>query len=128
MKLLKSVSIILILVAVTSCVQDAHLKTITVKIDMTTIENPAKVGIRGTHPLSWDETTYLNDPDGDGIYEDTFQIYATGNTVEFKFVNNGTEFELQDKSNRILSFEFKPETIIYEAIFNNTTAIKITRK
>ena len=111
-----------------SCVQDAQLKTITVKVNMNAVENPLKVGIRGTHPLSWDETTFLSDTNGDGIYEDTFQIYATNNTVEFKFVNNTNEFELLDQSNRNLTFDYKPETITYEAIFNNATTIEITKK
>ena len=128
MKLLKPLSTILVALLITSCVQKAKSKTITVKVDMNGIENPTKVGIRGNSPLSWDQTTYLNDADGDGIYEDTFSVYAANNDVEFKFVNNDTEFELKDQNNRSLSFEYKPETITYEAIFNNANAIKITRK
>ena len=128
MKLLKPLCTILVTLLITSCVQDAQLKTITVKVNMNGVENPLKVGVRGTHPLSWNETTYLNDTDGDGIFEDTFQTYAISGTVEFKFVNNGTEFELQDQNNRSLTFKYKPEKITYEAVFNNASAIKITRK
>ena len=128
MKVLKALGPILLALFMTSCVQDAQLKTITVKVNMNGVENPSKVGIRGTHPLSWDETTFLNDTDGDGIYEDIFQIYATNNTVEFKFVNNASEFELQDQSNRKLTFEYKPETIVYSAIYNNVKDIIISRK
>ncbi len=128
MKLLKPLSTVLVALLITSCVQKAKPKTITVKVDMNGIENPSKVGIRGNSPLSWDQTTYLNDADGDGIYEDTFSIYTANNDVEFKFINNDTEFELKDQNNRSLSFEYKPEIITYEGIFNNAIAIKITRK
>ena len=119
MRFLKQLSLFLIVIVITSCVQDAHLKTITIKVDMNGIETPSKVGIRGNNPLSWDETTFLNDANGDGIYEETFEIYTANNDIEFKFVNHKDEFELQDQNNRSLTFEYKPEIITYEAAFNN---------
>lgn len=128
MNIFKQLTLLFLICTLTSCVQDAHLKTITVKVDMNGVENASKVGIRGTHPLSWDETTYLSDTDADGIYEDTFQIYATNNSVDFKFVNNDSEFELEGQNNRSLTFEFKPETIIYEATFDDLKKVNITRQ
>ena len=127
MKLLQRFSLYLIVLVITGCVQDAKPKTIIVKVDMNSVDQPSKVGIRGNGPLSWDETTYLSDTDGDGIYEETFNIYTTNNSIEFKFVNNDNEFELQDQNNRSLTFEYKPETITYEAVFNNPEE-KITKK
>lgn len=127
MKLLKLISTLIIIVLLASCVQDTQPKTITVKVDMTGIENPSKVGLRGNGPLSWEETTYLRDINDDGIYEETFEIYSANQDIEFKFVNNENEFELKDQSNRSLSFEYKPEIIIYEATFDNLKDIKITR-
>lgn len=128
MKLLKQLNLVLILILFTNCVQEVQPKIITVKVDMKGVENPFKVGIRGNSPLSWNETTFLEDTNNDGIYEETFSIYTASQNVEFKFVNNDTEFELQAKKNRSLTFEFKPETIIYEAVFNNLEAVKITRE
>ncbi len=116
------------LLLIISCVQDTQPKTITVKVDMNGIANPFKVGIRGSGPLSWNETTILNDRDGDGIYEETFQINTAGSNVEFKFVNNDSEFELKDQNNRSLTFEYKPETITYQAVFNNLKKIIILRE
>lgn len=128
MKLFKQLIILFLISSSTSCVQDAHLKIITVKVDMTGVENPSKVGVRGQNPLSWDETTYLSDADGDGIYEDIFEIYTANNQVEFKFVTSDDQFELQDQNNRSLKFEYKPETIIYKAVFDNLDKTTILRE
>lgn len=111
-----------------NCVQKAQPKTITVMVDMNAIEKPTKVGIRGNNPLSWEETTYLSDENGDGIYEDTFEIYTANYDIEFKFINNNSEFELQDQSNRSITFEYKPEIIIYKAVFNNSKNIQLIKK
>ncbi|WP_299124554.1 hypothetical protein [uncultured Winogradskyella sp.] len=126
MKLLKQLSTILLILLTASCVQQTQPKTIIVKLDMTEIKNHSKVGIRGNYPLSWDETTFLSDEDNNGIYEETFEIYTANSTIEFKFVNNDSEFELQDQNNRSITFDYKPETIIYEAVFNNPEE-KITK-
>lgn len=128
MKFLKQLYVPLLVLVFASCVQEAKPKTITVKVDMTSILSPKGVGIRGDDPLSWDETTFLNDTDGDGIYEETFDIYTTRQDVEFKFVTNNNEFELQDRNNRSLTFEYKPETIVYKGIFDNEKDIIITKK
>jgi hypothetical protein len=128
MKLFKQLILIFLIYSLTGCVQDAHPKIITVKVDMTGVETASKVGIRGEDPLSWDETTYLNDADGDGIYEDTFEVYTANQNVEFKFVTSDNQFELQDQNNRSLTFEYKPETIIYKAVFDNLDKTTITRE
>ncbi|MBO3116449.1 hypothetical protein J4050_06805 [Winogradskyella sp. DF17] len=119
--------IILSSLLLSSCVQKTPQKTITVILDMTTLENPRQVGIRGEYPLSWEETTYLEDTNGDKIYEGEFTIYTANNGIEFKFVNNNNQFELTDQPNRSLSFEYKPETIIYKAKFDTKEYTTITR-
>jgi hypothetical protein len=126
MKLLKySIPLLLVLIT-TSCVQKTQPKTILVKVDMNAHKRPQNVGIRGNNPLSWNETTYLQDFDNDGIYEETFNIYTANNFIEFKFVINDSVYELEGQNNRSLSFEYKPENIIYEAEFNELKA-KITK-
>lgn len=102
-----------------SCVQETHTKTVTFKVDMSTVENPQNVGIRGNFTdNSWSDTVPLTDDNNDGIYEGTFSQKTAVNGIQFKFVNND-EFELDGQDNRRIVFEYKPETIVYEAIFNN---------
>ena len=38
--------------------------------------------------------------------------------MPFKFVNQDSVFELEHQDNRILTFKYQQETIVYEAIFN----------
>lgn len=108
-----------------SCVQETHPKTIHFKLDMrneTQIEN---VGVRGkTAPLSWDKTFLLTDDDHDSIYEGDIQLNSANFDIEFKFVNQDEEFELKHQPNRSIRFEYKPETIIYEAIFNDPEGVQ----
>lgn len=107
------------LIALASCVQKEHLKTITFAVDMNGITVDGVVGIRGQFPTSnWQKTIPMNDPNGDGIYEVTFTEKTAKNSVEFKFINGDT-YELQGLDNRVLKFEYKPQTIRYDAIFNN---------
>lgn len=125
---MKSLKYILILsILLTSCVQEAHLKTVHVSVDMNGISNPKNVGIRGSHPLSWEETTPLTDTNNDGIFEGTFSFYTASHGVQFKFVNNSQEFELNGSDNRTLKFNYEPETIRYYATFDDVASTKIKR-
>ncbi|WP_422104135.1 hypothetical protein [Winogradskyella sp.] len=118
MKYLKTILICIYLTS-QSCVQETHTKTVTFKVDMTGVEHPENVGIRGNFTSNpWNETASLTDDNGDGIYEGTFSQKTAINGIQFKFVNNN-EFELEGQDNRRIQFEYKPETIVYEAVFNN---------
>ena len=77
----------------------------------------AYVGNLGSNP--WNETVYLTDDNRDGIYEGTVKFQTAKNALAFKFVEHGDQFELEGQDNRSISFEYKPETILYEAVFNN---------
>lgn len=112
-----------------SCVQEEHEKSVTFSVDMNGIENVGDVGIRGdfTDP-NWRQTVPLTDEDGDGIYSTTITQKTAIYGIEFKFVNQGSDFELKDQPNRELVFEYKPETIEYIATFNNNKDITINRK
>jgi hypothetical protein len=112
-----------------SCVQEEHQKTVTVYLDMNGIENVGNVGIRGnfTDP-SWQQLVPLTDEDRDGIYTTTLSQKTAVYGIEFKFVNQESEYELKDQPNRELIFEYKPETIEYIAKFNNSKDITINRK
>lgn len=104
----------------TGCVQETHTKTIKFKLDMRQVKSSADVGVRGTtKPLSWGKTFYLTDTDNDSIYEGIIELNSANFGIEFKFVNQNDQFELQDQNNRTIKFEYKPETMLYEAVFNN---------
>ena len=122
MKQILSTLALILLFCTTSCVQETHLKSITFKVDMNQVENVGNVGIRGnfTNP-SWEQLIPLTDDNNDGIYEATLSQKTAVNAIRFKFVNQGV-YELKDQPNRKLEFEYKPETILYEAIFDKSEA------
>ncbi len=110
-----------------SCVQETHLKKVTVKLDMRGVDNLSNVGIRGefTDP-AWRVTVPMTDEDGDGIYETTISEKTAANGVAFKFVNRDSIFELQGKDNRYLEFEYRPQTLILEAVFDELKTQRLT--
>nr|WP_321234114.1 hypothetical protein [uncultured Psychroserpens sp.] len=116
-------SLILIVLGIIyfSCVQERHLKTITFKLDMRDVENLGNVGIRGDFTSNpWNETVLLSDHNNDSIFEGTFSEKTAANQIQFKFVNQHMVYELQDSDNRIITFKYQPETLVYEAIFNDS--------
>lgn len=111
-----------------SCVQKEHLKTVTFSVDMKEIENVTSVGIKGDFTdHAWRQTIPLTDEDGDGIYEITFNRETAAYGIEFKFVKNENQIELEGQDNRELVFEYKPETILYQTKFNDTQNTTIKR-
>jgi len=111
--------ILIFAMALTNCVQETHLKTVTFKVDMRQVENPSQVGIRGNFTDNpWNDTLILMDDDADGVFELTVEKKTAVNEIAFKFVNAYDQFELLDQNNRRIQFEYKPETIVYEAVFN----------
>lgn len=121
MNYLKTIIGITVIIVLSSCVQETHLKTVYFKVDMNRQPNVSKMGIRGQFTSTpWKETIYFSDDDGDGIYEGTISQKTAQNSVSFKFVNNDDEFELQCSKNRSITFKYKPETILYETVFDNS--------
>ncbi|WP_299228894.1 hypothetical protein [uncultured Psychroserpens sp.] len=116
---MKPLIYIVLAIMTLNCVQQTHEKTITVMVNMNGAKKFSEVGIRGTYPLSWNKTTFLSDTNNDGIYEGAFNINTASHDIEFKFVTNNNEFELENQSNRSIAFEYRPETIVYEAVFND---------
>jgi len=111
-----------------SCVQKEHMKTVTFSVDMNGIENIESVGIKGDFTdQAWRQIVPLSDEDGNGIYEITFNRETAAYGIEFKFVLNEKETELQGQENRELVFEYKPETLVYQTKFNDTENINIKR-
>ncbi len=119
MKITKTILVgCLALISLVSCVQEEHLKTVTFKVDMTAVASVSEVGLKGefTNP-SWKVIIPLTDADNDGVYETTLSQKTAVSNVEFKFVHNGM-YELQGQKNRQLSFEYKPETLTYTAVWD----------
>lgn len=120
MKAIIYLLILLTILIVSSCVQETKPKTIHFKLDMKGVEAISKVGVRGGEkPLSWEETLLLTDDNNDSIYEGTIKLNSASFGIEFKFVNQNDQFELHEQKNRGIKFEYRPETIMYEAVFNN---------
>lgn len=102
-----------------SCVQQTHIKKVTFELDMRKVMEFETVGIRGDiKPLSWQETVGLKDEDRDSIYTATLEFDTASNQLNFKFVINGEEFELEGQNNRVLPFEYKPEELQYNSSFD----------
>ena len=119
----KYITLIAVLVLLlTSCVQEEHDKKITFLVDTNGIENVESIGIRGDFlPNQWRETVLLSDENKDGIYEISFSEKTAVYGISFKFIKNGKDYELKGENNRELVFEYKPETIIYKTTFNKNT-------
>lgn len=117
---MRTILITIIVFGLISCVQKQHIKNVTFKVDVTGIENIQTIGVKGnfTNP-SWKVEIPLRDTDKDGVFETTLIKETAINNIEFKFVKNGKVYELKDKPNRILQFEYKPETIIYKVKFDD---------
>ena len=102
-----------------SCVQETHVKKVSFQIDMKNVQDFETVGIRGDiKPLSWQETTFLNDVDQDSIYSTTLEFDTASNQLNFKFVIDGEVFELEGQDNRALPFEYRPEELNYSTAFD----------
>ena len=111
-----------------SCVQKEHMKTVTFSVDMNGIEHVESLGIKGDFTdQPWRQTIPLSDEDGDGIYEITFNRETAAYGIEFKFVKNENQIELEGQPNRELVFEYKPETILYQTKYNDTQNVIIKR-
>lgn len=111
-----------------SCVQKEHQKNVTFIVDTNGIDGIESLGVRGSFlPNQWRESYPLTDENNDGIYEVNFQEETAVNSISFKFVKNGFDYELKNEDNRKISFEYKPETLIYQTKFNDTTATIIKK-
>jgi len=129
MKVIKHTIYIVLALLLTNCVQEKHKKTIHFKLDMRGVDNIKNVGVRGqfTSP-SWEKTIYLNDTNNDSVFEGSITREAAQYGFQFKFVNQDSIYELKNQSNRTVLLQYKPETLLYEAIFNNPNGTTSTLK
>lgn len=109
------------------CVQQTHPKAITFKVDMNTFEEFDSVGLRGSFTSPpWEVTLPMTDDNKDGVYEITITKKTAQNTIEFKYVIDNTLFELEGSHNRVINFEYRPQQLVYSALFDNNKGIQDT--
>ncbi|WP_026776342.1 hypothetical protein [Polaribacter sp. Hel_I_88] len=120
----KTITILAIgFVILSSCVQKEYEKKVTFIVDTNGVVEIKSLGIKGDFlPNQWQESYALKDSNNDGIYEVTFTEKTAVAGINFKFVKNGFDYELKDKENREIIFEYKPEVITYKTKFNNPTS------
>lgn len=126
MKSLHQIAVAVLALVLTNCVQETHLKTINLKVNMKGVENISNLRVKGqfTSP-PWQDIILLTDEDNDSIYEAKIEVQAAQFGIQFKFVNNEV-YELEGQDNRFIKFEYEPETFVYETEFNNPES-KLTK-
>lgn len=113
---------ILLLVGFIACVQATYKRNISIELDMRGVLDIKQVGIRGEYPpLSWNKDLALTDSDGDSVYTGTFVLDIPYDSFQYKFVLNGSIFELQNEDNRVMIFDGK-ENLTCKAKFDQAKA------
>lgn len=110
MKIIQIISITILLLLTTSCVQKTHKRTVIFTLDVSKINSIKTVGVRGwDNPLSWDKDYPLKAIVKDSLYQVTFTGETGRICTEFKFSVND-KLELDGKENRKIYFDIKTDT------------------
>lgn len=117
MKTKLGITILIISIFLTSCVQKTYVRIVVFTLNATEIKDIKKVGIRGNDkPLSWDYDTEMKFFPSENLYKIT-TIFKTGyKFTEVKFVIND-KFEFENEDNRKVNFS-KNDTTFYKVKFN----------
>lgn len=106
----------------TCAVLPAQSYHITFQLDMRQEIPGEKIGVRGNiPPLSWEKTFYLEDADQDGIFSGILEFKTEKEELEYKFVRNSDEYELNGEDNRVLPL--RQANLKVEATFNAFTPL-----
>lgn len=117
MKITRMISMLLLCLFLTGCVQKSYKKTVVFTLDVSGINNIKKVGVRGNDkPLSWDNDAKMEENKREGIYKITTTFETGYKCTEIKFVVNDI-FEFQNEANRRILFSEK-DTTFFKAKFN----------
>lgn len=117
MKITKILTISLMALLLTNCVQKYYERKVTFLLHTEQLKDIEKVGLRGNNrPLTWKKDLEMTTIKKDSLYSVTVTFLTGYKFAEVKFVVND-EFELQEKDNRRVVFNENGETI-YEATFN----------
>jgi hypothetical protein len=117
MKTKVAISVCILSLFLTSCVQKTFKKTVVFRLNTSEIKEVKKVGIRGKDkPLSWDYDTEMKKIQKDSLYEITVTFETGYKFTEVKFVVND-DFEFKNEDNRRVVFSEK-DTTFYNAKYN----------
>ncbi|WP_170110603.1 S41 family peptidase [Flavilitoribacter nigricans] len=95
----------------------SQIRQIDFAVKVPSPKGPASIGVRGDlAPLSWEQTFFLTDEDGDGIFTGSLQLETDKPVLQYKFVKNDTEFELNGDDNRQMKLDRDQLTV--EATFD----------
>jgi hypothetical protein len=118
MKLIFYISSAFLLLVTTSCVQKTNNRIVVYTLDVSSIKDIKKVGIRGwDSPLSWNSDYAMKELIKDSLYTVIVSSKTGRICNEFKFsVNDKIEFE--DGENRKIYFDNKSDTTKVSFVFN----------
>ncbi len=117
MKNNRLITILVLLVFTTSCVQKTYRKTVVFRLQTNQVQQIEKVGIQGNDkPLIWDVDLEMKPIVKDSLYEATVTFNTGYKFTEIKFVINDKR-ELENKENRKVIFSTN-DTTIYNAKFD----------
>ncbi|AMW03790.1 hypothetical protein [Gemmatimonas phototrophica] len=118
-------SALAIMTVATGCVQEAYVRTVIFRVDVSRVPDVRSVGVRGADlPLSWQQDTPMVPvPDSAGLYTATVSARTGRLVTEVKFVVNGTfEFSSsQDQGNRQVRLPRTTtggDTVVYRAVYD----------
>jgi len=99
-----------------SCVQPAHVQSVTFSLDAEGVPRGSIVAVRGSdRPLSWDTDTIMEFDSISNRYICTVKIVTGYKFTEYKYVINGG-FESLAGGNRRLSFDESRRTIVVDRL------------
>jgi len=115
---MRKISLMIILLALASCVQPSYNKTVVVTLDVSALKNIQSVGIRGEgKPLSWEADYPMTEVVKDSVYRAIITTKTGYLFAEFKCTVNGI-FELQEQPNRRIIFDTKKDTTYVDLVFD----------
>lgn len=115
---MRKISLMIILLALASCVQPSYNKTVVVTLDVSALKNIQSVGIRGEgKPLSWEADYPMTEVVKDSLYRAIITTKTGYLFAEYKCTVNGN-FELQEQPNRRVIFDTKKDTTYVDLVFD----------
>ena len=115
---MRKISLMIILLALASCVQPSYNKTVVVTLDVSALKNIKSVGIRGEgKPLSWEADYPMTEVVKDSVYRAIITTKTGYLFAEYKCTVNGN-FELQEQPNRRIIFDTKKDTTYVDLVFD----------
>ncbi|MBG9378773.1 hypothetical protein I5907_21250 [Panacibacter sp. DH6] len=118
MKKNKLMILLLAVVLLGGCVQEAHLKTVMVTLTVHNKKGIQAVGIRGNgNPLTWEQDYPMTAVVTDSVYHASFKTMTAFKFTEMKFTVDGA-WELEGRPNRKVVYPENRDTVVVNAVFD----------